>query len=633
MGCRISLNSVYRLTRCFSEDAAAFNTFINEEIETSKSTGHLDITKLRECLQSVLKRRCEDGTSSSGETLLNSGKIWAQLTNTKSNPVEFDIVRDKFVQLLSETEVEGHPADIFCKDKYNLSLATCTSIVLDNLLTISTKKECEPAFSFSTIDGFIREEEINILERKFYLAIQIHMSKVSGAVNHLVSLYVSKSKETILVKAIDPMSFNTYYMKSYEDTKYLCLPVGEDLFTSCMHPNEEGAFWRFCNRLSLLTVAKRTTLTSSEQKKFVHHLRQLFQEANLPFFVTVNDLCVAFEIDSKTAKKSGSIKKAIFSAIKREKKLHNFLRNTFSSLKVTFSTYDGDACILSDWSEFLAHLNGFRNPYATLELLPKRVPAVKGGRLGEEEGEGERKSNFRAGGCDLEGGSHPKFGENCKFNFSFVPPTLANRPILFTDVCKMMVSEGFIEPQAKLFVLMVRKGEDGSMIITAYDPKSASDWQCKGAPDEWCEDGAADRINLDDAQSTLEEYTTSGKITLGVGITPRVLCKVYNKMPGKGDEFLGTCEVSISGVLSNCGQMQQEWAVLVRGGKVAGHVLLSMQFKRQLDIDMEAAAKAARRERNARLGQERKLKATLKVSEGSELLDVVLYNSQLRGAW
>ena len=104
-------------------------------------------------------------------------------------------------------------------------------------------------------------------------------------------------------------------------------------------------------------------------------------------------------------------------------------------------------------------------------------------------------------------------------------------------------------------------------------------------------------------------------------------------MPGKGDEFLGTCEVSISGVLSNCGQMQQEWAVLVRGGKVAGHVLLSMQFKRQLDIDMEAAAKAARRERNARLGQERKLKATLKVSEGSELLDDVLYNSQLRGAW
>ena len=441
------------------------------------------------------------------------------------------------------------------------------------------------------------------------------MSKVSGSADHLVSVYTNEAKDTILTKVLDPMSLNTFYMKSAEDMKYLRLPVGEDLFTSCMHANEEGAFWRYCDRLSLLTVAKKTTLTSSEQKKFVHHLRHLFQEANLPFFVTVNDLCVAFEIDSKAAKKSGSIKKAIFSAIKKEKRLHNFLKNTFSSLKVTFSTYDGDVCILNDWSEFLAHLNGFRNPYATLELLPKRVPAVRGGRIGKEEG-GSRKGNFRAGGCDQEGGSHPKFGENCKFNFSFVPPTLANRPILFTDVCKMMVKEGLIEPKAKLFVLMVRKGEDGSMIVTAYDPKSASDWQCEGAPDEWCEEGAADRISTDDAQATLEEYTASGKITIGVGITPRVLCKVYNKMPGKGDEFLGTCEVSISGVLSNCGQMQQEWGVLVKGGKASGRVLLSMQFKRQVDIDMEAASKAARRERNARLGQERKLKATLKVELG-----------------
>eukprot|EP00520_Triparma_pacifica_P016982 CAMPEP_0118670500 /NCGR_PEP_ID=MMETSP0785-20121206/21493_1 /TAXON_ID=91992 /ORGANISM="Bolidomonas pacifica, Strain CCMP 1866" /LENGTH=1544 /DNA_ID=CAMNT_0006565305 /DNA_START=23 /DNA_END=4654 /DNA_ORIENTATION=- len=620
MGCRVSIDCVYRLARCFSEDLNAFNTFISEEIETSRSPlTHLDMTKLRECLQRVLKSRCEDGTSSSGEALLNSGKIWAQLTHSKTNPVPFDDVRDKFVQLLSETEIEGLSAENFCKDKYNLSLSHSTSIVLDNLLTLATKKECMPTFSFSDIDGFIREEEINVLERKFYLAIQVHMSKVSGAVNHLVSVYTNKAKDTILTKVVDPMSLNTYYMRSREDMKYLRLPRGGlgGLFTGLTHPNEEGAFWRYCNRLSLLTVAKKTTLTSSEQKKFVHHLRKLFQEANLPFFVTVNDLCVAFEVDSKTAQKAGSIKKAIFSAIKKEKRLHNFLKNTFSSLKVTFSTYDGDACILNDWSEFLAHLNGFRNPYATLELLPKRVPAIKGGKLGEEEVGGGRKSNFKAGACDIEGGSHPKFArDSCKFDFHFVPPTLARRPILFTDVCKMMVKEGLIEPKAKLFVLMVRRGEDDSMIITAYDPKSASDWQCAGAPDEWCEKGAADKISLEDAQKTLEEYTSLGKITIGVGITPRVLCKVYNKMSGKGDEFLGTCEVSISGVLSNCGQVQQEWAVLVRDGKAAGRVLLSMQFKRQVDLDMEAAAKKAKKERNLRLGQQRKLKATLKAELG-----------------
>ena len=87
-------------------------------------------------------------------------------------------------------------------------------------------------------------------------------------------------------------------------------------------------------------------------------------------------------------------------------------------------------------------------------------------------------------------------------------------------------------------------------------------------------------------------------------------------MPGKGDEFLGTCEVSISGVLSNCGQVQQEWGALVKDGRASGRVLLSMQFKRQVDIDMEAASKAARRERNARMLQERKLKATLKAELG-----------------
>ena len=323
-------------------------------------------------------------------------------------------------------------------------------------------------------------------------------------------------------------------------------------------------------------------------------------------------------IYSLSVKKSGSIQKTIFSAIKKERKLHNFLRNTYSCLKVTFSTYDGDVNILNDWSEFLAHLNGFRNPYITLELLPRRVRAIEGGAISPKQPpeNGGRKINFRAGECDLEGGSHPKF-DGCKFEFTFVPPTLTSCPILFTDVCKMQISDGLIEPKTKLFVIMVRKGEDDSMIVTAYDPKSASDYQCDGAPMEWSEKGACKRVKVEDAQSLLEKYATAGKIKLGLGITPRVLCKVYNKMPGgKGDEFLGTCEVSISGVLSNCGQIQQEWAVLVRDGKVAGHVLLSMQFKRQVDIDMEARSKAARRERNIKLEEQMKLKSALTMELG-----------------
>ena len=87
-------------------------------------------------------------------------------------------------------------------------------------------------------------------------------------------------------------------------------------------------------------------------------------------------------------------------------------------------------------------------------------------------------------------------------------------------------------------------------------------------------------------------------------------------MAPKGDEFLGTCEVSISGVLSNCGQLQEEWAVLVKDGAPAGHVLLSMQFKRQVDIDLEKIAQVERRARNAKLREEKKLKDALKKEIG-----------------
>ena len=205
----------------------------------------------------------------------------------------------------------------FCRSKYSLKLEVATSIVLDNILTTSTKKECVPAVCFADIDGFIREEEISRLERKFYLAIQVHTSKISGATGHLISLYVTKEKDAIITKALDPMTMKTYYMKTFENVRDLVLPKerGEVCYTSARHPKEEGAFWRFCNRLSLLTVANKTYLTSSEQKKFVDHLRKLVQESNLPFFVTVNDLCVAFEVDRCVTSRCNAIVMLLLAAL------------------------------------------------------------------------------------------------------------------------------------------------------------------------------------------------------------------------------------------------------------------------------------------------------------------------------
>ena len=164
---------------------------------------------------------------------------------------------------------------------------------------------------------------------------------------------------------------------------------------------------------------------------------------------------------------------AIFLSLKKDRKLHAFLCNTFSMLKVTLSTYDGDVNIVLSWREFLAHLNGFRNPYITLELLPKEIECVRGGVIKTDNADGDGDlANFKAGRADLEGGSHPKF-PNSMFQFEFVPPPISRLPIIFTDVCKMMISEGLVEAEGKLFIIMVRKGSDGSMITTAYDPKTS----------------------------------------------------------------------------------------------------------------------------------------------------------------
>ena len=41
-----------------------------------------------------------------------------------------------------------------------------------------------------------------------------------------------------------------------------------------------------------------------------------------------------------------------------------------------------------------------------------------------------------------------------------------------------------------------RHKADESYIVTAYDPKSASDYQCTGAPREWKVEGACKNISV-----------------------------------------------------------------------------------------------------------------------------------------
>ena len=624
INCNVTTPNLYRLARCFDESADAFSAYVRATSGGgSNGSANLDDALITATVKDVLLRRSEEGKS------INPAKIWAQLTPSTKNPVSFKALTDKLVSFLAEEKMKNTDqfASDFFTSSYKLPLRTMISIALDGISTSAHHNECANSFVFSDLDGFIREDEITTLEKKFFYALQVHSNSISGSlVYHLVSVYSNKDKTKLMVKAVDPLTMNCYRVEAVEDLARLNLPLpkklagghkNEELFTSALHANEEGAIWGFCRRLHLLTVSNATTLTIAEHKPFVDHLRKLFFETDMPCFVTVNSLYISFMVDLKMCNKFGTIKKAVMWYLKENKQLFNFLCNSYSAMTVTFSTYDGDVSSVSDWGDFLAHLNGFRNPYVTVELLPKKVEGRAGGNSNANAITNNDSSNFRAGKPDVEGGSHPVF-TGCDFDFHFDPPKLVQLNVLFTDICKLLMSEGLIEPEAKLFVLMVRKGEDGSLICTAYDPLLASDYFVTGTPAEWAEPGFVSEpgFSLENAQVQLEACVVRGVLGLGFCITPRVLCKVYNQMGGKGDEFLGTCEVSVSSVLSNCGQVQQEWATLVKDKKNAGQLLLSMQFRRDVDILMEAAAKANRKAVAEKAAAERKLEAVVTAELG-----------------
>ena len=47
-----------------------------------------------------------------------------------------------------------------------------------------------------------------------------------------------------------------------------------------------------------------------------------------------------------------------------------FLTSCISDLNVVLTSYNNDVRLLVSWTEMLAHLNGYRNPYVCAQLLP-----------------------------------------------------------------------------------------------------------------------------------------------------------------------------------------------------------------------------------------------------------------------
>lgn len=288
----------------------------------------------------------------------------------------------------------------------------------------------------------------------------------------------------------------------------------------------------------------------------------------------------------------------------------------------------------------LAHLTDNRNPFVTVELLPKYVepagvpfdgksciPVISQGDEsqnnddifvpddGPEEG---RRNGISKDPCnpkiqksivDIDGGAHPEW--NASFRLAFKPPKLTSCRVLFTDLIKLQ-----LEDQQKYFVLMVREARDKSLFMTAYDPRSSTEYEVLGGPPHWKFSSIneervfqdvyamlegelkekertqiADRARRQDFRlskfaSELEQYIImteskslpglkritnggqggfakdSDKIRIGNVVTPRLLVNVFNHR-GSVDELLGSCQVSISSVLSGTGADKTQWSTLL----------------------------------------------------------------------
>ncbi|CAM9097394.1 unnamed protein product, partial [Phaeothamnion confervicola] len=70
-----------------------------------------------------------------------------------------------------------------------------------------------------------------------------------------------------------------------------------------------------------------------------------------------------------------TIRRVVFSALRARPALAAFLGQTQSTLAVVIAAYNADARTVMPWAEFIAHLQGRRDPYVVSELLPTAAVA------------------------------------------------------------------------------------------------------------------------------------------------------------------------------------------------------------------------------------------------------------------
>lgn len=505
--------------------------------------------------------------------------------------------------------------------------------------------------SFPGFDGFVRPLQHSIIERKFKFVNQVLKNLIQSESNYLVRLYLSNSNDKILILIADPLTSEVYSHIINEDisswikvdqlekrTMDLIYSVTKkEIFdklqlTSFKNlpyvnyidaPYEENILVNGIKRLKILRSSREnSSIILSEDPLLISQIKQSLDNVSyhLPFFYNVDDFFLSFEVDQSQTEVNEdsngtnqfkvllSFRNFIFKNLRAHKSIVSFFSQIDSSLKVILCTYNSSYKEEFQWKEMLSHLTNSRNPFFTVELLPKYIKPENflydeninliENTDEEEDDEQSKNVTFHTSPIDYDGSPFPRWNDlNLTFNFN--PPKILSSRIVYTEIVKMKINN--IE---KYVIIIVRENlrkikiNEGSnnrdlnlndnksytknekfWFLTLYDPRSSTEFQCglinksplynilyyhkldKNVDIPLKPDQSG--ISLYDIKKFsvyLNQAVIDKHFIIGPAITPRLEIQLFNQKNDKLQEFIGKCQVSISSLLRGSSIREKLWA-------------------------------------------------------------------------
>lgn len=581
-----------------------------------------------------------------GSIVLSPREVSKSKTNasdaSKLFTAKADLNGEKFCSVM------GVQVDILCRIVLDAMFTSHWNKVPETLRSsdVNSFSMISNTLSYSGFEAFVRSGHVKSLEDKLHCLLHVSKNETSGAVYLLVHVYFSSNRDEVVILAHDPIIGEVYKLQLKEDVS--CFPsqlkllellqpkvkkvedlvkrlgINSDSFYNSRAwtyynpvdtPLEDQAVTDMLKRLRLVrSGGSPSTITLAEDPSFVLELKGFLDAManDVPFFVLLNDVNLSFEIDKNSLSQNKTIEKVVFSAVRKNKPLVKFMTNVDSILDVTLSTYNGQKRQIMSWKEMVSYLLDYRNPFVTIQLLPKFLepdeyfynPVSSSEPFTGGENEKLATDCIHRGDTDMDGGKFPTW--NSKFQLMYKPPKLSSCKILSKETAKLN-----LQGKQKYVLVMIRQakkqGKQSFLFLTVYDPRNSTEYQCglhsqsnlyKTMRDESLsivldsnDDGKLAELLLR-ISTLLENAVTENQIVVGPAITPSLIINVYNQR-GRQDELLGSSQVSISSVLSGTGIRKPQWVTLgytsekARTVMNAGEVLVDISFRKLTEIVAE----------------------------------------------